>query len=116
MSNVASLENCQELYEVSGWQPKDKVWWKDDSGWKIIPYDFGQLHCIPAYTLGDLLRKLPKQVEDNYDLNLCHGSKWQAGYVGDYVWWQGDVWEAEIPEDALCLLSIELFKQGVLTK
>jgi hypothetical protein len=96
--NVASIELCKELYELSGW--KAHKYYLD-------------------YDLGFLLRKLPVdyQLEDHKNQN----DKKELGYsnyhmvafspkVGiDFV-----AVDAETPEDAACKLAIELFKKGIL--
>ena len=75
----------------------------------------------PAYDCGYLLRKLPallgKRGSNSAECLRLGKDKerYLAGYIGvDLVW--GFPCEAETPENALCKLSIELFKQGVLTK
>lgn len=100
--NVASLDLCKELYELSRW----------DSDGLDTPYDVSptgdvsrsdmggdDYEIIPAYDLGYLQRKLahthpyPKEITDSRIV---------------------EIWLAEYPEDAACKLAIELFKQGVL--
>lgn len=101
--NVASLSLCKELHELSGW----------DS-----PHLSGETvngkRAYPRYDLGYLLRKLPP-----------HSYVGQHGNSG-YTSWNTDFaiklqqpqleFEATAgtPEDAVCRLAIELFKQGIL--
>ena len=131
--NVASLELCKELYELSGWNEEPDYIWATTYGqpYKLVPRtvigkDLIQAlkqksFIIPAYDLGYLLRKLPYKVYDDY-------SAWVYGYklmpTASTGWkiWYGEVGtdsemyfnSAETPEDAACKLAIELFKQGVL--
>jgi hypothetical protein len=98
--NVASLELCKALYELSGWAG-------DDS---FGDMDSGK-SATPAYDLGYLLRKLPQGT---------HIVK-NTGDKPDYSCWSYlhenvDTVRADTPEDAACMLAIELFKQGVLKK
>jgi hypothetical protein len=114
MVAVASLELCRELYELSGW-PVDAA---------FFPVKHSTDKPIPAYHLGYLVRKLPKYIEydrQSYWFELRPAGVrpkantwWVACYVND---------EPDIPylgsgepEDAVCKLAIELFKQGVLTR
>lgn len=92
--NVASLELCKELYELSGWKTGgDKPTWNGRKG----------VNSAPAYDLGYLLRKLPY-----HGVISGQGTFRQAscsGYIAS----------SDTPEDALAQLAIELHKQGVLT-
>lgn len=128
--NVASLELCKELYELSGWE-SELTWAANGSGLEfIVRSDNGELgHDIfrvaYAYPLGYLLRKLPAfKAEQHgpaelsmYELSIKWNQnklKWFAGYSS------GTRWELhtavyDTPEDAACLLTIKLFEEGVLT-
>lgn len=126
--NVASLELCKKLFELSGWNGADKMWeqWTSryNEGGLAPPQvanegdadrDFqnGLLawQPIPAYDLGYLLRKLPTAI----DLTHYSFSPWAAGYFGELV--EDKLTSTgDTPEDAACKLAIELFKQGILTK
>lgn len=105
----ASLELCEELYELSGWV--DTTYFDKDG-----KYQF-------AYDLGYLLRKLPNMVKDDdgttvvtddasdgmpFSLTHCEDASWVADYQG-YLYGH-----AATPEDAVAKLAIELFKQGIL--
>lgn len=115
MNEVASLELCKELYELSGWGDTDK--------WLIVN-EFGEPSLIgskavhnksyPAYSAGYLLRKLRDDVSDFSFIPQSDG-KWYFGYTvfGNF---KTNNMFADTPEDALCKLSCELFKQGILTK
>lgn len=105
--NVASLELCKELHELSGWTQPGMYAVDQDSNEHAHRYD-----------LGYLLRRLPSsKTERGSELELrklkgevLEGS-WQIGYD------RGKVWQlASTPEDAAAKLCIELFKQGVLTR
>lgn len=107
MSEVASLELCKELYELSGW---------------IDPSQNGYSHVpgAPYYSLGYLLRKLAvvqmitlRYVHSGYRLSLDSPEwydKWIC-FLPDTR--QGDYIVADTPEDAVCKLAIELWKQGI---
>lgn len=99
--NVASLELCRELYELSAWEGESHP---------LHGYEDEQGKHIPYYTLGYLLRKL---------VNV------EVSVFGDPVFGMNQVRAsdrsghssiASIPEDAAAKLAIELFKQGVLTR
>ena len=137
--NVASLELCKELYEISGWDdtgdgyvpeyepdeppvifiPENKFAYThngQDHYYVTKESDLYQVVYIPAYDLGYLLRKLPHHDEDfTYwmDLGPIENGHWGVSYdcedMDKYISF-GDT-----PEDATCKLAIELFKQGILT-
>lgn len=117
--NVASLELCKELYELSGWEDSSLY------GHHFVSESSSGLtqpDICPAYHLGYLLRKLPYQNHShNLELVPRHNGSWYIGYsqgleplnVGDepeYLIFT----EADTPENAACKLAIELFKQGIL--
>ena len=65
MISIANLELCKELFEISTWSSTEKYWYQDwilQNSWKVG--HLGQAHekNYPAYDLGYLLRKLPKNV------------------------------------------------------
>ncbi len=100
--NVASVKLCRKLYELSGWEPEPPFWKLPDATFKSR---------VPAYSLGYLLRKLPRRYKD-MPLAMYAGTKgWEFSYgtadphliVNDYT-----------PEDAACKLAIKLFKQRLL--
>lgn len=118
MSDVASLENSKRLYELSGWINGRHFYYhkKYDSDVNYLPSLLGDnLH--PAYTAGFLLRKLPYRYYVRRDKISAGGDWWcydiTKGIATDKG---GEGILADTPEDALCLLAIQLFKQGVLTK
>lgn len=108
--NVASLENCKELYELSGWETSRDRYYPDRKPQLAIGPFGAKLPstAIPAYDLGYLLRKLPSGV------TLFSNSN--GGDPNDYsIKYENGEWiTADTPEDAACKLAIELFKQGVL--
>lgn len=121
---VASLELCRELYELSGWNTHVYHLKNRSVGsTSASPFDHPRGNAIcPAYNLGFLVRKLPPLIGRarfpciSYPINM-----WVAGYTSDIDNWhhlkQFDYLEtADTPEDAACKLSIELFKQGILVK
>jgi hypothetical protein len=116
MSDVASLEQCKELYELSGWvMPNYEPKYFEDNK-----------NAFPPYDAGYLLRKLPKFYEDGkivYLLTLQPnpiGAGWQAHYrfasrtpnSSD----TGSMFrqEADTPENCLAMLCTELHKAGIL--
>lgn len=117
MTDVASLELCKELYEVSGWfsaELRDSYYTpvgkrkghlvKDVSASDKMPLQ------LPAYTLGYLLRKLPKGC--SVFRTVSSDEVWiaTAGMKRLDDFYSG----SDTPENAACKLTIELFKQGVL--
>jgi hypothetical protein len=109
--NVASLELCKELYELSGWDDGDLDWWRYDDGLKkhVLDIELVAGSIAPAYNLGYLMRKLP-------NLSLHKEARNNGVYTCAY--WLGGIKNLivkdDTPEDAACKLAIELFKQGVL--
>src|SRR4051794_11489791 len=120
--NVASLELCRELYELSGWfdSSADYYWHVDYAPHlcnKVVwPEGALGVEIFPAYDLGYLLRKLPS-TSISHLKNESSMAKWN-GYdtklpvaqIRNYRQ------EADIPEDAAARLAIELFKQGIIKK
>ncbi len=118
--NVASLENCKKLYELSGWD--DQFGWYTQNlppsdpkvMWDIADSDTNRYVDCPAYDLGYLLRKLPNPTNGG-ELSL---TKVFTGY-GAVFQLEGYRHKirvfADTPEDATCLLAIKLFEQGILT-
>ncbi len=124
--NVASLELCKELYEVSGRQTENN--YHDNFGTPDVlsasvnqDSTYYKAGICPAYDAGFLLRKLPMQ-NGHHWLQLTTTTRWWAGYednANDLVFMVNGkkmLFESDTPEDALCKLAIELFKQGVLGK
>lgn len=132
--NVASLELCKELYELSRWEPDDRFWFDIDGkhsvhcghefivGKEITEFKGFLARICPAYDLGYLLRKLPKYLrhaQDDLRFELMPQgytkkglSRWCAVYAnirGDIVFLE----VADTPEDAACKLVIELIKEGI---
>lgn len=106
--NVASLENCKKLYELSGWvQPNYE------------PGYYKETSSSPWYELSYLLRALPKNIQIDEStgwLTLAENEdNWQCGYLmgGGYMEKQFNCL-ADTPEDATALLCIKLFEAGIL--
>lgn len=130
--NIASLDNCKRLYELSGWETED--WY--DLDLDGVPEEYlattedkiDDNDYIPAYTAGYLLRKLPKfgkyttgdgNIERNrtrLTLTVADSGTWVATMdsKSEAHGWV-DPQYADTPEDALCLLAIKLFEEGILT-
>lgn len=116
--NTASIELCRELYELAGWH--DTYWNYSRSSGTDGPFRLGHKGSIetrevkeryPAYELGFLQRKLPY----GFTIVTRFNEGWLASWAktadaDDYAT------EADTPENAVCELAIELFKQGVLKK
>jgi len=131
--NVASLELCKELYEVSGWEP-DRV--ANYISLYVLFAGKEWIHGkylremrrgdIPAYDLGYLLRKLQadkidhvvRWVNDKPTDKIDQAIKeWHGNWISGTLFMPfKDYFIADTPEDATCKLAIELFKQGILTK
>ena len=137
--STASLENSKRLYELSGWHDNGDRWYFTATDGKVIgtatprilkgdkDYKGGYRTDIPAYDAGYLLRKLQealphKKIEKHH--KITRGVFWREGRwctqrerygVGaDRDEWKVYVYHADTPEDALCLLAIKLFEEGVL--
>ena len=127
--NVASLELCKELYELSGWSKTHMLWHKSanpmralsswlptttEAYWSFVKENRGdEVLTIPAYDLGYLLRKLPPEDKKLGYLDLCQdGTNWMARYTKLSATMMHA--KADTPEDAAAKLAIELFKQGML--
>lgn len=106
--NVANLSLCKELYELSGW----------DETYHLHPDENSNAYkASPAYDLGYLLRKLPWNLEAPYG-KYCSAhmylNKQKSHYRVGYLFYSQYNQTANMPEDALCKLAIELFKQEIL--
>lgn len=128
-SNVASLELCRELYELSGWD--DTFFFHDFYHKKNGELGNHQISTkaqyqwnnrCPAYDLGYLWRKfeeLGNEQSVGYDDSGCYyhftyGQRGSGRQIGDI----GTTFSGEPQdsiEDGFCEFFIELFKQGVLT-
>lgn len=144
--NVASLELCKELHELSGWgeEVTQYHWYANEigGGFTLIhtteaPFYSSDVYH-PAYDLGYLLRKLPVSVRDKQmkhsnkhacltctceEEYICglemrkFGTAFSFCYVNDRHHRAIPFYvNAPTPEDAAAKLAIELFKQGVLTR
>lgn len=108
--NTASLELCRELYELSGWTTDEEH--PDENMVKEGHF---------SYDLGYLLRKLPVTISrtgtlgsryEDVTLRRIKKDVWIAYYNGN----RDGYGQADTPENALCQLAIQLFKQGILKK
>lgn len=94
--NVASLELCKTLFELSGWNEYGQA--ETDVHANVISYN---------YTLGYLLRKLPKQT------NVASREEyWTASCGNKEIIIESQ--RADTPEDAACKLAIELIRKGII--
>lgn len=104
--HVANLELCKELYVVSGWSdPHAPSHYTDDR-------DF----VCSMYTLGYLLRKLPRVLDTSFKGRISQLRMTASniyGYGFDYPD-TGYNAHSQSPEDAAARLCIELIKQNIL--
>lgn len=126
--NVANLKLCKELFELSRWNGTEKYWYKNwlkQDTWQVGYLGQADEKTYPAFDLGYLLQKLPKSVIEfwgnAYPASPClmySGTQWvmfyQSEMTGEHNTDELFGQFADTPEDAACLLGIELFKQGVL--
>lgn len=137
--HVASLELCKELYELSEWGKTEWAygkWTPEDKKPFMAEYNYGEFghdafRVAPAYDLGYLLRKLraiddpdngePKNIYveltvlENYSNATAVRGITDVG-INQPRQRQLPSCEADTPEDALCKLAIELFKQEILER
>lgn len=116
--NVASLENCKRLYELSEWDNSEWVWAVNIATGKPVSFHHSKVpttypyeQTYHAYDLGYLIRKF-RMVDLQFNPEL-YFDKWHIRY-GDQkteIRLTGDT-----PEDVACLLAIKLFEEGILTK
>lgn len=121
--NVASLELSKELYELSGWGETHFVYARSSEykQLKVLSSKSAntQDHTthFPAYDLGYLLRKLPRELKNGAYLQMTPSpdEEWEFGYAEYGEIPNGNPQaSSDTPEDAACSLAIELIKQGVL--
>lgn len=134
--NVASLELCKELFALSGWDGSHFTWVTKTEG-KVIgtfPVERGQYSAneiCDAYDLGYLRRKVPDEVavmkashsyrdshpapEDGYFFAVNNHGSWAWSEDGGGAKGLIETY-ASTPENAACLLAIELFRRGTITK
>lgn len=118
--NVASLERCKELYELSGWGDTSFQYTADlqgefdkDSAAECrnceAEYGCGGRPSIPAYDLGYLLRKLPP---NSWVGRSREG--WSSPYAAHIGPEDDNSMDADTPEDAAYKLAIDLIKKGAI--
>lgn len=114
---TANLENCKRLYEVSGWDEQELSHYSE----QLTIQDY---ELTPKYDAGYLLRKLPEYnspADDetfNLHLILTHADDYSRLYLAEYQS-SDSIYMNEVsdtPEDALCLIAIKLFEEGILTR
>jgi hypothetical protein len=117
--NIASLENCQKLFELSGWDDTD-AHWKWHPGYPDKPEVFisgeewpgdAWTTCV-AYDLGYLLRHAKGMMVSTDPI----GERGNAMFL--HFADNNRIYEehADTPEDAACLLACKLFETGILKK
>ncbi len=102
--NTTRLDLCKELFELSGLVLTEMQWYKGKPVYNA-PYGWD----YPAYDLGCLLRKLPR----DFVLRPITGAQWEIHYAPGMSG-KEKICQADTPEDAACMLAIELFKQGII--
>lgn len=128
--NVANIEVCRELYDLSEWGKNTKgnaleLWGTDSNNQSAIitsnEYASGEskigipIILLPAYDLGYLLRKLPYKTEDGWlSLFKSGENNWMACYIQDEDQFNEEA--ADTPENAAAALAVQLFCKGVLKK
>lgn len=120
--NVASLELCKELYELSQWRYDSGTngFWYSDGMQGLVLATWVE-NSTPAYDLGYLLRKLPPYLEPIYSQTGSKAAglkmyKSRVGYRFGYQHYPDLNVRESLPENAICKLAIELFKNGILTR
>lgn len=121
---VAKLELCKELFELSGWSTTEKVWFLSANNptgslWRNGELVQDGIECFAAYDAGFLLRKLPDGVslyKGRRGWTLNSGNTFQLNNISTGNLLRLGNFLSAVPEDALCKLAIELFKQGILKK
>lgn len=116
---VASLDNCKKLFELSGWNVNTDYWWYDDqkTNTQFIDKNPSEYQInepiVPAYYLGYLIRKLPKFI--SLGQIISSDSPWVASCTKFHPN-KHPYCAADTPEDALALLAIKLLEKGILKK
>ena len=126
---MTSLSISKKLYEATGWDDTDFDWLIDklDDEYTKPPevgyrtsrkseiFDF-----VPAYSSDYLLEKLPSIInETSLTLSSAYGTgTWFSSYQDYKVngMTVNYLTVADTPADALALLAIKLFKQGILER
>ena len=118
MMNIARLDLCKELYELSGWAQSlyehellSGEHYTTTLPRKAMEHSSQNIY-IPAYDLGYLLRKLQTTID--YLRPSTVSKQWVV--KGPWSEDEDSLIYADTPEDAAALLDIELFKQGVLKR
>lgn len=117
---VASLELCRALFELSRWKGGSFAEYLDYcyQGGELrrsVEAEYWVDNMIPAYGLSYLLRKL-EAIDDGFRYAVFTQNDWQPAWHANRtnatnVMQQT---EAATPEDAAAKLCIELIKQGVI--
>lgn len=137
-TNVASLDLCKKLFALSMWDETHAQYYRvynrqtetHSDAEVLSDAEFAEATGVstsicPAYDLGYLLRMLPKNVTEFwgklYPASPClmySGTQWvifyQSTMTGEHNTDELFGQFADAPEDAACLLAIELFEQGIL--
>lgn len=120
---VASHGLCRQLYGLSEWKDTEHSWYRDwlrKNEWCVIAMGQTDEGTIPAYDIGYLLRRLPKDTRVGYihprgKSRLALAEIYQYDQHSSYCELIADG-KADTPEDALCLVAIALFQSGRLKR
>lgn len=124
---VASLALCEELYKLSGWDDTGLVICQSgsyregygpdsDKGWfaygenEAVRHHQDKFPKYRAYDLGYLLRKLPYGFTIVTRFNDGWMASWAQTAQAPDIAVEGDT-----PEDAVAVLTLELFGRGIMT-
>jgi hypothetical protein len=126
--DVASVDLCRELWELSGWGTEATAfhWYKQhgEADYTLVSSDEAEFYqsdsYFPAYTLGFMLRKLQLPYVTVLVGTLGRRSKlYSASYIPDQLGEYDPATmyrKADTPENALCQLAIQLFRQNILKR
>lgn len=112
---VASMELCKELFELSRWGDTHLFYTK--TGKVSTEASMFSGEPLPAYDLGYLIRKLPASVKIELAKRVYYDDDdhWSV----DLTAWLGDSFfmtdDFRSNEDAIATLAIQLFKDKELT-
>jgi len=118
--NVADIKLCKELYGLSGWSDTEKIWChyigNGNTSTDTAPYvrlvaPIARDDDCPAYELGYLLRRLPK---NRIKLRNNNQTGWGCQYNPGRQHGPEYNQYGATPENATCRLAIELIREGII--
>ena len=114
MTDVASRELSKQLYDLSGWTEPADYYWYENGLYNQYQKPPEAEFVAPAYKLGFLIRKLPRQIDGEEMRNCSISMEWLGNQWVFYYSRTDFSGTADTPEDAAAKLCIELIKQGIL--